>query len=200
LQNKYMPSSNRADYSGPSGRQSDSELVALLKGKAPEGFTILYNQYAPALYGVALRITSSRTQAEDIVQKVLAKAWLHPEEYDPARESLFTWLLNLVRHAAIDCLRSSPHRLSSQADIMEDPSSQSSQPGSYPAATGQTGSAELPAGPDQDKRLLLEHAYLEGFTRDELAHRLGMPSDTVPIRLRAALLQLRALSQQKRTD
>jgi RNA polymerase sigma-70 factor (ECF subfamily) len=193
-----MHSFNQKNYLRSPARLSESEQVALLKGKTPEGFSIFYNQYAPALYGLALRITSSRANARDAVQEALGKAWLHPDGYDPARESLFTWLLNMVRHAAIDCLRSSRYRPDSRADTPEDPDLRSTQPGSQPAGTGHTGLAVLPAGMDKDKRLLLEYTYFEGFTRDELAQKLGIPSETVQIRLRAAIMQLRILSQQHR--
>lgn len=186
-----MPFSNRANCLRAADRRSESELVALLASKAPEGFSILYNQYAPNLYGVALRITASHAQAQDVVQEALVKAWLHLDQYDPAKGRLFTWLLNVVRHAAIDYLRSPHHRLSSRIDAVEDPDRQSRQLGNYSPSVDHIGLPELLAGLHQDYRLLLEYAYFKGFTHVQIARTLEMPLGTVKTRLRAAIMHLR---------
>jgi len=192
-----MSSFNRAHHVRATGRLPESELVALLKSKAPEGFSILYDQYATNLYGVALRITASHAQAQDVVQEALVKAWLHLDQYDPVKGRLFTWLLNVVRHAAIDYLRSPHHRLSADVHLPEDDDGKSPPPGNYSTAVDHIGLAELLAELHQDQQLLLEYAYFKGFTQVEIAQRLEMPLGTVKTRMRAAIMQLRVRFKQE---
>jgi len=191
-----MPSFNRANYLRAAARVSEDELVALLQSKAPEGFTILYDQYAPNLYGVALRITASHAQAQDVVQEALVKAWLHLDQYDPAKGRLFTWLLNVVRNTAIDYLRSPHHRRSVGTDALEQADQQSRPPGSCSTSVDHIGLPEVLTGLHQDYQLLLEYAYFKGFTQVEIAQALEMPLGTVKTRMRAAIRHLRVLLRE----
>ncbi|WP_233507804.1 RNA polymerase sigma factor [Adhaeribacter pallidiroseus] len=44
--------------------------------------------------------------AEEILQECFLKIWQSFGQYDPARGKLFTWLINIARHLAIDKIRS----------------------------------------------------------------------------------------------
>jgi RNA polymerase sigma-70 factor (ECF subfamily) len=51
------------------GSVSDEELVTQVRGGASEAFAALVGRHAPAIYRLALRMTASRADAEEVVQE-----------------------------------------------------------------------------------------------------------------------------------
>ncbi|ACU72861.1 RNA polymerase, sigma-24 subunit, ECF subfamily [Catenulispora acidiphila DSM 44928] len=54
----------------------------------------------------AYRILGDRSLAEEVVQEALLQMWLHRDGFDSARGSLGGWALAIVRHVAVDRVRS----------------------------------------------------------------------------------------------
>ncbi len=82
-------------------QQEDVRLVAeTLKGD-PEAFRPLVEKYQSRLYDLALRMTGSIPEAEDIAQAAFIRAYSGLKLYDPTR-SFFNWLytiaLNITRN------------------------------------------------------------------------------------------------------
>ncbi|HEX2606083.1 MAG TPA: sigma factor [Flavisolibacter sp.] len=72
-----------------------SSLLPGIRQRNVEAWKILYDQYAPVLYGVGLR--SARPElAEEWVEKAFLKAFRHIREYDPARGRFLPWVLRLM--------------------------------------------------------------------------------------------------------
>jgi hypothetical protein len=75
-----------------SGAQWDQELHGrILLGDA-DAFDELYDQYAPMVYGMALRVIRDHTAAADITQEVFAGFWEQPEGFNPGRGTLRSWM------------------------------------------------------------------------------------------------------------
>ena len=89
---------------------SEPELIDALKSKDKQAFEFLYDHYSGALYSIILQIIPNATPAKDVLQEVFINIWRRIETYDPAKGSLFTWMLNISRNAAIDQLRESVER------------------------------------------------------------------------------------------
>jgi RNA polymerase sigma-70 factor, ECF subfamily len=85
-------------------------LVQMLKSKSERGFHILYDKYCGALYSILIKIVRRTDVADDLLQDVFLKIWKHIDGFDPARGTLFTWMLNIARNQAIDYLRSSGYQ------------------------------------------------------------------------------------------
>jgi RNA polymerase sigma-70 factor (ECF subfamily) len=89
---------------------SEQDLVAALKAKDKSAFAYLYDHYSGSLYSIILQIVRNPTPAKDVLQEVFINIWRRIDSYDPAKGSLFTWMLNISRNASIDLLRSAGYK------------------------------------------------------------------------------------------
>lgn len=87
----------------------DQEEVALLLMRVADGdrvaFRHLYDLTSGRFHGLAERLLSRRDVAEDVLQEVYVRVWLHARSYDPARGAPMPWLWQVLRNAVIDRLR-----------------------------------------------------------------------------------------------
>lgn len=170
---------------------SEQELVALLQQRNQKAFGYLYDHYSAALYGIVNSIVSNRETANDVLQNVFMNIWRKIDSYDPDKGRLFTWMLNIARNAAIDEVRSKGYR-----------DSQKNQPLTENVDAG--GGMVIPAANDvglrkilmnlkDEWRVLIDLAYFQGFTHEEIAKALSIPLGTVKTRIRSALTHLRTV-------
>ncbi len=77
----------------------------------------LYDQIAPRLLGIALRVLDRRDAAEEVVQETFLKAWNIASTLHQERRSVAAWLVVMTRHAAVTRLRAGrPQAGSGQAE------------------------------------------------------------------------------------
>jgi RNA polymerase sigma factor (sigma-70 family) len=75
-----------------------------LRARDPVAFEHLYDAYHRLVFGIALRMLSDTTMAEDLTQSVFLKIWSSPEAF---RDGNFSaWLARVTRNRALDVLRS----------------------------------------------------------------------------------------------
>jgi RNA polymerase sigma factor (sigma-70 family) len=170
--------------------QDDLRLRDALAGGCPEALAEVYDSHAPAVFGLALRLTNDRCTAEDIAQEVFVELWQRPERYDPRRARLRTWLCMIARRRAIDWLRrrgTQDHYLpvlaqpdAAPVDVAEDVLTAS--------VLKQVRAAvdDLPAL----YRQVIVLAYYDGLTYREVARVLDIPEGTAKTRLRAGLRRM----------
>ncbi|MFE4973427.1 RNA polymerase sigma factor [Kitasatospora sp. NPDC056651] len=65
----------------------------------------LYDRLAPMVHGLAGRILADQAAAGQLTREVFAHVWEHPEEFDPSRGTLRSWLGALTHHRAVARLR-----------------------------------------------------------------------------------------------
>ena len=170
---------------------TEPELVALLKKRSQPAFNYLYDNYSGALYGVILSILQHKELADDVLQEVFIKIWRQIEQYDAEKGRLFTWMVNISRNASIDTLRSKGYHIQKQnRELTENVYSAA---GTTSTETDRIGLRKLITGLKDDYKVLIELAYFQGYTQDEISKLLNVPLGTVKTRLRSALVQLRDL-------
>ena len=158
-----------------------------------KAFAYLYDHYSGALYSVVNTVLNDTELANDVLQTVFVNIWRRFDSYDATKGRLFTWMMNIARNAAIDELRSKSFT-----------NSRKNQP--IPENNEITGAFTGPAVQDsglkqvlgklkQEWRVLVEMAYYQGYTHEEIAKALDLPLGTVKTRIRAALVHLRTLLQ-----
>lgn len=170
---------------------TEAELVALLKQRQQAAFSYLYDNYSGALYSVVLSIITDRETANDVLQEVFIKIWRQIELYDTTKGRLFTWMMNIARNASIDMLRSKGFNNSLQNRELTETVYESV--GSVITNTDKIGLRKLVEKLKEEYRVLIDLAYFQGFTQDEISKLLSIPLGTVKTRLRTALLQLREI-------
>ncbi len=161
-------------------------------------FAQLYNRAGPKLLAICLRMLSDRAEAEDALQDVMVKVWHNASSFDPDRGNAMSWLCAVTRNHCLDRLRARrPARMAvAQGDDGQDPLDliADTRPGAEAQVMAQADMArvvacmgELPA----DRARMVQGAYLQGLSYQDLAARADVPLNTVRTWLRRALLTLR---------
>jgi len=173
---------------------SDAALVAAMEVRDADAVARLYDRHAARLLGLAYRILGETGEAEEVVQDVFLYAWRAAATFDPSRGNVISWLLVATRSRAIDRLRTRRVVATSEPggrDPLEDlPADADIERGSADReweslCRGAIG--ELPA----EQRKVLELAFFEGLTHQEIADRTRTALGTVKTRIRLGLMKLR---------
>jgi RNA polymerase sigma-70 factor (ECF subfamily) len=171
---------------------SDAALVVAIARYHQDALAEVYRRHAGAVFGLARRLLSERTLAEEVVQEVFLRLWNDPERYDPSRGTLRSYLLAQTHGRAVDLLRSEGARRA-----REEREARATAESGYDlehtvwdlATAEQVRSAveKLPA----PERECIALAYFGGRTYREVAVQLHEPEGTVKSRIRSGLKRLR---------
>ncbi|HMJ46638.1 MAG TPA: sigma-70 family RNA polymerase sigma factor [Ferruginibacter sp.] len=174
-------------------KYSEEELVLLLQSRDQQAFSYLYDNYAAALNGIIYRMVENRELAEDILQEAFVKIWNNFPNYDTAKGRLFTWMLNITRNLTIDTLRSKGYK--KQAKISSDEISVSNFTDDSKVAErfDALGIKKQLVNLKPEQRSIIDLAYFNGYTQDEISKEMGIPLGTVKTRMRAAIIELRKM-------
>lgn len=177
-------------------REPDAEdLLDGVAGGDRGAVMALYDRFAPALMAVALRVTGSRAEAEDVLQDVFARVWREAVTFDRARGTAAAWLVTLARNRAIDTVRARKRRRGHEDDLGRDEPVTLDAPASPEASVVDAErSVAVRAALDTlrpEQRAVLELAYFGGLSHSEIAARLGQPLGTVKTRIAQAVKRLR---------
>ena len=193
--------------------RDDTALVREVAAGSQDALAALYDRHADAVFAAAIRLTSDRQVAEEVVQETFLALWNRAELFNPDAGSLAAWLHTIARNRTVDRLRAAGRRpnlvpLSSAAGDDEHDTAALERI----AASGTVlGGADLGPGPEgelaaTELRTVIKHAlaelpehertalvlaYSSELTQSEIAEKLGWPLGTVKTRTRRALLRLR---------
>lgn len=179
----------------------DIELHRRLAGGDRAAFDELYRRYSRLSYGLAYRLTTNATLAQDVVHDAFLALWRAPEAFDAARGAFRTFFLALVHHRAVDTIRRE-ERLRARGERAanleplagEDIADAVTEESFLGLRRQQVREALTTLSPEQ--RQVLEMAYFEGKTQVRIAEQLGIPLGTVKTRTFAALRKLRAMLEE----
>jgi RNA polymerase sigma factor (sigma-70 family) len=194
-------------------QQAEADLVREVAAGSEAALAALYDRHVDAVFAAAIRLTSDRQVAEEVVQETFLALWNRAELFNPSVGSLAAWLHTIARTGRGAGSRAAGRRpnlvsfsAASGSDVDETAALER-------ALAGGTvlGGADLGPGPEgelavtelrdvlrsaladlpEHERTALVLAYSEELTQSEIAERLGWPLGTVKTRTRRALLRLR---------
>ena len=191
----------------------EAALVREVAAGSQDALAALYDRYVDAVFAAAIRLTSDRQVAEEVVQETFLALWNRAELFNPRTGSLAAWLHTIARNRTVDRLRAAGRRpnlvpLSSASGNDENDTAALER---IVASGSVLGGADLGPGPEgelaaselrdvirsalaelpEHERTALVLAYSAEMTQSEIAERLGWPLGTVKTRTRRALLRLR---------
>ncbi|MEO7263413.1 MAG: sigma-70 family RNA polymerase sigma factor [Ferruginibacter sp.] len=174
-------------------KYNEEELVSLLRNKDQYAFSYLYDNYAAALNGVIYRLVEEEHLAEDILQEAFLKIWNNFGQYDSSKGRLFTWMINLTRNLTIDTLRSKGFR--KQQKISQDENSVSNyQDKNYNSERFDAiGINKYISNLKPEQKTIIDLAYFNGYTQEEISKTMGIPLGTVKTKMRSAIMELRKI-------
>ncbi len=181
---------------------SDERLIdAIAKGDMLAMET-LYERYRYPFFSLAYRITANKLVSEDLVQMAFFAIWRNRMSYSQDTGCVRNWLLSIMHFRVLDYLR---HRHycakwkeipweeveSTEALLQPDPWEETWR--LEQATLVREAMQSLPG----EQRSVIELAYFEELTQEEIANYCHIPLGTAKSRLRLGLLRLkRVLSEQ----
>ncbi len=176
-------------------RLGDEELMALVDDKDPRAFEHFYDRHSGAAFSLAHRIVGERGGAEDVIQEAFLSIWRSSARYDPARGSVRSWTLGIVRNRAIDALRrgASPTRhldLDDDAVLEGRPAEELTDAEALRRDMAQKVRGAIEKLPGEQLQVIAL-AYFGGFSQSEIAEMLSAPLGTIKGRMRLGMEKLR---------
>jgi RNA polymerase sigma-70 factor (ECF subfamily) len=166
-------------------------LNAVSKGDRA-AFERLYGATRAKLYGVVIRILRRHDLADEVLQEVYLKIWNSAGQFNPGVASPITWMVTIARNRAIDLVRKrrevsieeEPEAMDVAADL---PNPLARRELTEEVRRLMTCIERLE--PERQSLVLL--AYRNGWSREQLAAKLGKPVNTIKTWLRRSLLEIR---------
>lgn len=177
----------------------DQDLLRQIVLRDERALATFYDRHSRLVYSVALRVLRSAPEAEEVLQEAFVRVWSRASTYEPRLGSPPAWLTRIARNCAIDRLRA--RKVRQMVDAPQPEPDAASRPEPSTSITPDVVYAEsttagvvrgaLDALPP-NQRTLIEAAFFDGYTHQELSERFGMPLGTVKARIRTGLLALRS--------
>jgi RNA polymerase sigma-70 factor (ECF subfamily) len=168
------------------------ELVHRVACGDQNAFSRLYDQLAPLVYGVVLKVLRSPAQAEEVTQEVFVELWRTATRFDGSRSSVRTWAAMVAHRRAVDRVRSEQaSRRRDDLDVSYSPAPHDVVVAEVESSIDQYRVRKALASLSDSQREAVELAYFGGRTYREVAVLLGVAEGTVKTRIRDGLIRLR---------
>ncbi|MDT0557290.1 sigma-70 family RNA polymerase sigma factor [Ichthyenterobacterium sp. W332] len=166
--------------------QDDSILISRLKTKDEKALALLYDKYAPAIFGVILRLCKDEGIAQEVLQDTFMTIWEKPDAYDPEKGRFYTWSYRIAKNKVLNILRK-PKKLIQTEDLSVYKNKEAIELSndSELALKGSINKLEA-----HHKRAI-ELVYFNGLTHREAHKEMDVPLGTFKSYLRQALKKLK---------
>lgn len=178
---------------------SDIELMRKVSEFDSKALELLYNRYSPILFTMVKKIAGEEKYCEEILSDVFVIIWRKSNLFDFDYGNVYSWVINLTRNKALDFLsrQNDSTSLPEYDDSFEDENI-------IPHSILKSELPEIKLALDRkefiDKafkkltdaqQYVINLAYYEGLTSDEIAARLHIPPQTVKAKIKVAVNILR---------
>jgi RNA polymerase sigma factor (sigma-70 family) len=187
-----------ADDPGADPDVADEVLAAAFARGEDAALARAYERWAALVHGMAVRALGPG-EADDVTQQVFIAAWRSREGYRPEAGPLAAWVVGITRHEVADALRRRARR---EVSLQPGPE------GIDALAASADRDGARRAGPEdslpdrllvraevarlgQPQRRIVELAFYDDLTHQQIADRTGLPLGTVKSHLRRTLARLR---------
>lgn len=168
---------------------TDGRLVELSSQGDQQAFEHLYARYHEAIMRLfEIRLAGDKEAAADLVQETFIKVYLHLDAY--ADEYSFgQWVYTIARNTLVDYLRRRTDDISIDSavrtplsPIATTPTPEESVIQSQRRAHFEASLAEL----SEDYRRIIELRFIDEYSYEEIAEKLGRPINTIKTQIRRA--------------
>lgn len=168
----------------------EKEIVNLLENGDKKAITLLYDNYADALYGVIKKVISDDDTAQDVLQETFVKIWRYSKKYDSSKAKLFTWLYRIAYNSSIDKVRSLKNKTGKEVQIETS--------AVYKVSSGELNQDVLDIKKhlkslDEKYQIVINALFFEGMTQQEASDELDIPLGTIKSRLKIGLRELKKI-------
>jgi RNA polymerase sigma-70 factor, ECF subfamily len=149
----------------------------------------VYDRYGRAVFHLATSSLANRADAEDVTQTTFVAAWQGRATFDPARGSLLGWLLGIGRRKVVDRLRAAARESRVAETVRQQP--EPSAPPDPDRVVDRLVVADELARLPADQRRMLELAFYDDLTHQQIAQVTGVPLGTVKSHIRRGMASLK---------
>jgi RNA polymerase sigma factor (sigma-70 family) len=174
----------------PPGRARDDGLAERFVAGDEFALRDAYDRFGRAVFHLATRTLANRDDAEDVTQTTFVAAWLGRETFDPARGSLLGWLLGIARRKVVDRLRARAREDRITETVRHQPEVGTSGVDPDQVVDRLVMADELAQLPT-DQRRMLELAFFDDLTHQQIAQATGVPLGTVKSHIRRGMQSLK---------
>ena len=164
---------------------SDSQLVELASEGDQQAFEYLFTRYREALMRLFEQRLDDKTVASDLLQETFIKVYLHLDSYSK-NFTFGQWIYTIARNTLVDHLRRRSNDLSIderfRAPQATTPSPEESVIINQSRNHFYSAINELSA----EYREIIEMRFLEEYSYEEIAEKLGRPINTIKTQIRRA--------------
>ncbi|NES28630.1 sigma-70 family RNA polymerase sigma factor [Micromonospora terminaliae] len=168
----------------------EDDLAARFRAGDEAALRQAYDRYGRAVLHLATTTLVNRSDAEDVTQATFVAAWLGRETFDPAKGSLVGWLLGIGRRKVVDRLRAAARETRVVETVRQLPEPVPTGPDPDTVVDRLVVADELARLPD-DQRRMLELAFYDDLTHQQIATVTGVPLGTVKSHIRRGMQSLR---------
>jgi RNA polymerase sigma-70 factor, ECF subfamily len=172
---------------------TEDELVSLIQQGDQKAFSYLYDNYSRALFSIILRIVPGETEAEDVLQSVFLKIWNNISSYSKEKGRLYTWMLNIARNTAIDFSRSKENKTQQKNKSSDNSIHAINKEYQVNVSYDAIGLKAVLTQLKTEHQEIIDLAYYQGYTQEEIAKEMNLPLGTVKTKVRQAISKLRNL-------
>ena len=175
--------------------ETDDPIARLLEQVAAQdraAFRTLYSATSSKLFGVLLRILSTRAEAEDALQEVYTRVWLKAGRFEADKGRGMTWLITIARYHAIDRRRARGNHVTDGEDALL--TIADTAPGAEQMVTARSEAGRITRCFDSlegDRAAAVKGAYLNGLSYQDLSDKFNVPLNTMRTWLRRSLQKLK---------
>ncbi|WP_347125433.1 sigma-70 family RNA polymerase sigma factor [Microbacterium sp. SY138] len=153
----------------------------------------LHERHAAPLWRYVVSLTGDASEADDVVQETLIRAWKAPRILDEPPEDVGGWLFTVAKRVVIDRVRSAQRRHESTTNRVPDRAVTDRVDQMLDAMLIDDALASL----SENHREVIVRAYFGSLTTAELADELQIAEGTVKSRLHYGLRALRLAFQER---
>lgn len=178
----------------PAGeRLEDAALEDHFASGDDAALRLAYERYGRLVYGICRRTRPDA--AADLTQETFVAAWRGRHRFDPARGSLGAWLATIARNKVVDDLRRAQRRpigptAAQHPDEVLAASGDAAKAADVDAITDRLLLADALSELSPRSRMVVQLAYYEDLTHEQIAVKCGLPLGTVKSDLRRSLPKL----------
>ena len=166
-------------------------LAQVAADRDRDAFRTLFAYFGPRVKTLMLKAGADQATADDLVQDVMMTVWRKVDLYAPHKGAVSTWIYTIARNARIDWHRRGAAQPYDDLDDLElaseDPDGETEVLATQRSECVAAAIAELP----DEQRRIIEFAFVEDLSQNEIAARLAIPLGTVKSRMRLAYAKLK---------